>query len=325
MRALQFTSAANDARATRITRVSTPRPAASEVTIDVEYAGINFKDVMARRGDTGYVDEWPFVPGLEAAGTVREVGAGVTDLARGDRVVAFTGQGALAEVVTAPAALVCRVPDGLVLADAAAAPGVLLTARLLEDAVGGVTRDHVVLVHSAAGGVGQAVAQAVRARGARLLGAVGHRSRVQAALDAGYEEVFVRGPELAREIAAAAGDRGVDVILDPQGTTMLAVDLEVAAPGARIVVFGNAAGAPFDPVAVGRLMAGNVSLGGFSLSALAAQDPDRVARALDDVLRRLARGELAVATAVSEGLEAAPGLHDALAGGYSGAKPLIHL
>ena len=72
-----------------------------EVAIDVAYAGINFIDVMARRGDPGYASSWPYVPGLEVAGTVRAVGKGVTDRRVGERVAAFTAGGGLAEVAIA--------------------------------------------------------------------------------------------------------------------------------------------------------------------------------------------------------------------------------
>jgi NADPH:quinone reductase-like Zn-dependent oxidoreductase len=77
MRALVMT-APGGADKSEIREVDPPRPAAGEVTIDVAYAGVNFMDVMARRGDAGYASSWPYRPGLEIAGTVREVGAEVT-------------------------------------------------------------------------------------------------------------------------------------------------------------------------------------------------------------------------------------------------------
>jgi len=75
---------------------------AGEVTIDVAYAGINFMDVMARRGDPGYASAWPYTPGLEVSGTVREVGPGFTTLAVGQPVVAYTPGGGLAEDLVEP-------------------------------------------------------------------------------------------------------------------------------------------------------------------------------------------------------------------------------
>src|SRR6516165_7170243 len=147
MQALIFDGPAPDARASRVTELAVPEPAPGAVSIDVHYAGVNFKDVMARRGDPGYVPSWPFVPGLEVAGTVHELGAGVNGLQVGDRVTAFTDHGGLAEVAVAPADLTVRVPAGLDLERAAAAPGALTTAALLLSDFGHLRPGEVVLVH----------------------------------------------------------------------------------------------------------------------------------------------------------------------------------
>ena len=90
MDALMMTGPSQGADRTEVHEIGTPRPGQGEVTIDVAYAGINFLDVMARRGDAGYVGAWPYAPGLEVSGTVREVGRDVTGLAAGQRVAAFT-------------------------------------------------------------------------------------------------------------------------------------------------------------------------------------------------------------------------------------------
>lgn len=126
-----FDRAAADASATRVGSTPRPLPRSGEIAIAVRYAGINFKDVMSRRGDPGYVKQWPFIPGLEAAGTVIELGESVEDLTVGDPVVALTNQGGLAEVAIAPAALTVPVPATVGLGLAAAAPGALVTADLL--------------------------------------------------------------------------------------------------------------------------------------------------------------------------------------------------
>ncbi|MFB9835444.1 alcohol dehydrogenase catalytic domain-containing protein, partial [Actinoallomurus acaciae] len=110
MRALVMTGPSRDAGRTSVLEAEEPRPGAGEVTVEVEYAGINFLDVMARRGDPGYAKAWPYRPGLEVSGTVREVGPGVTGLEPGRRVAAFTGGGGLAEVVRVPAASAVPVP-----------------------------------------------------------------------------------------------------------------------------------------------------------------------------------------------------------------------
>ena len=225
--------------------------------------------------------------------------------------------------MAAPAALVAEVPDGVDLARAAAAGGVLTTATLLIEHVARVRRGETVLVHSAGGGVGQALAERARLAGAgRIVGTVGARSRVDAARAAGYDTVLVRGDGLADALREACG--AADVILDPQGTDQLELDLDVAAPEARIVLFGNAGGnalAPLPPAA--RLFARNASIGAFSLSRLAVQRPNRVGEALRDALRRLADGTLGLAVSELDGLEAVAGAHQELADGNGSGKRVV--
>ena len=323
MLALVFDAPASDTSASRVAEIGIPDP--GEISIDVHHAGINFKDVMERRGDPGYVARWPFVPGLEVAGTVRMVGAGVDHLRIGDRVAAFTGAGGLAEVAVTPAELVVRVPGVVDLALAAAAPGVLVTAWLLLDEVGRLRSGEVLLVHGAAGGVGQAVARLGRRLGAGLLlGTVGGEGRVAAAERVGYDRVLVRGPTLAADIREVTGGRGFDVVLDPQGTTLLDVDLEAAAPGGRIVLFGNAPGTPLGQLPPpGRLLGGNLSIAGFSISSLAAAAPERVGAGLRRVLDLVAAGGLSLELTAVTGLAAAPEAQQALAEGRGLGKYVV--
>jgi len=310
-----------------IRAVSEPAPAAGEVTIDVAYAGVNFLDVMARRGDPGYVPAWPYTPGLEVAGTVRATGRGVSGLAVGQSVAAFTPNGGgLAEVALAPAALTVPVPQGVPLLVAAAAPVMLASALLLLTHASRLSPGESVLVHSASGGVGTAVAQLVPVLGGGLrIGSVGRPEKVQAARDSGYDVAFARGDELAAQIRAAAGG-GVDVVLDPLGTSMLDLDLAVAAPGGRIVLFGNAGGGTPAPLpTAGRLIAGNVAVGGFSISRLAAAAPDRVAGALRRVLDLLAAERLHLPVTELGSLDDVPAVHQQLADGRGSGKYVTRL
>lgn len=158
------------------------------MAIDVTHAGINFLDVMERRGDAGYVRAWPHIPGREAAGTVREVGAGVEALTVDQRVAAFVPGGGLAEVAVARAALTVPVPDQVPLPVAAAAPLMLATALLLLTDAARLGPGESVLVHSASGGVGGAVAQLIPVPGGGLrIGTVGRAGKVQSARNSGYE------------------------------------------------------------------------------------------------------------------------------------------
>lgn len=326
MHALAFTGPADDAGATTILELPVPPPGRGQVSISVAAAGINFIDVMARRGDPGYVTRWPFVPGLEVAGVVQAVGASVDGLRPGQAVAAFTGGGGLAEVVVTTAEFVARLPPSLDPAIAAAAPTVLTTAILLIENAARVRANDVVLVHSAAGGLGRALAQLARQKGAaRVLGVVGSSERIPHALDAGYDEVFTRDANLVDAVRAALGRGAVDAFIDTQGTSQLENDLLLAAPGARIVLIGNAAGGPLGPLPEAkRLFAGNVSIGGFSVSGLSRAAPHVVGNALRSALNLLDAGAVNLAVETHQGLAAAAGIHNALARGATG-KHVVRL
>lgn len=313
MRVLEMAAPALDASATEIVDRAPPTPGPGQVSIDVAFAGVNFIDVMARRGDAGYASGWPYVPGLEVVGTVRAVGDGVTEPRVGDRVAAGTAGGGFAEVAVVPSALAIAVPDAVASEQAAAAPLVFSTAVLLLEEVVRLRPGESVLMHSAGGGVGSAVAQvAAVVADAPRIGVVGEASRSDAAARAGWNHVVTTGagPAAVRELLP----EGVDAVLDPTGTVNLDFDLEVAAPGARVVLFGNPAGGAPPPLPpVGRLIGGNVGLFGFSISSLRRTRPTAVAAALQRSLALLAIGAVALDVTVVTGLDAVPDVHDALA------------
>ncbi|MEU8173931.1 zinc-binding dehydrogenase [Microbispora hainanensis] len=326
MRALVMTGPSRGPDLTEIADVPVPEPGEGEVSIDVSFAGVNFIDVMARRGDPGYVAAWPYVPGKEVAGTVRRVGPEVSGLVPGQRVAAFTPSGGLAEVAVASAALTVPLPDGVPSPLAAAAPLMLTSALLLLTDAARFGAGESVLVHSASGGVGSAVARLVPALGGgRLIGTVGRADKVDAARSAGYHTVVVRDEGAGAAVRAAAPE-GVDVVLDPLGVELLELDLEVTGPGGRIVLFGNAGGGEASPLPPHpRLMRGNVGIVGFSAGALTASAPHRIARGLRRVLDLGAEGRLDVPVNVIDSLAGVPGAHQLLADGRGSGKYVVRI
>ncbi|MFB9235621.1 zinc-binding alcohol dehydrogenase family protein [Plantactinospora siamensis] len=327
MQALVFDRPALDTSATRIARLEPPTPGSGQVAIRVAYAGINFKDVMSRRGDPGYAPRWPFVPGVEVSGTVVGLGPEASGHRVGDPVVALTNEGGLAEIAVAEAALTVPMPAGLDPGRAASAPGALTTAILLHDHAARVRAGDIVLVHSAGGAVGRSLADVARARsGARLVGVVGAATRVGTARDAGYPTVLVRGDALAADVRAGTSGRGVDVVLDPQGTAFLHEDLAALAPGGRIILFGNAAGGELAALPPTHLLyRHNASVGGFSLAALSADAPAMVAAAMRAALYMLAAGESTSEVVVLPGLAATPDAQQALADGAGRGKYVVRV
>ena len=324
MKAVIMTAPAVDGSTTRVADIDEPRPGPGQVALDVAYAGVNFIDVMARRGDPGYAFAWPYVPGLEVAGTIRSVGAGVHDRQAGERVAAFTPGGGLAEVAIAAAGVTVAVPPGVPLGAAAAAPLVVSTALLLLTDRARIRPGESVLMHSASGGIGSVVSQVAAALGSgRRIGTVGRPDKIAAGLAAGWDEVFAREAGLAEAVRTVAPE-GVDVILDPVGTALLELDLSIAAPGGRIVLFGNAAGgaqALLPPA--GRLIGGNVGVLGFSMSRLSAAAPKAVASALAKGLEMIAAARIRPEVTIVESLESVAAIHDLLAAGRGSGKYVI--
>jgi NADPH:quinone reductase len=321
MRAVVMSEPSPGPDRTEVRTIDPPHPGPGQIGIDVQFAGINFIDVMARRGDPGYASAWPYVPGLEVAGTVRAVGPGVTAAVPGQRVAAFTIGGGLAEVTVTDADLVVPVPDGVELAEAAVAPLMGSTALLLLHEVARVRRGETVLMHSAGGGVGGAVSRLAPLLGADpLIGTVGRPARADQARAGGWRHIIVRGAGLANDIRALA-PAGVDVILDPSGTAQLEVDLAAAAPGGRIVLFGNpGGGAPGPLPPLGQLIGGNVSIAGFSMSRLTATAPARAAAALRRILELIETGRLHLPVTAVVPLEQAPAAQQRLAEGDGSGK-----
>lgn len=170
MYAVQFDGPATDAGATRVVRVNRPTPGPGQLSIDVAFAGINFLDVMTRRGDPGYASGgWPLTPGLEVAGTVRELGPGTTGFRVGDPVAAMVVAGGLAQTAVADAGLVAPVPDGLDLATAAAAPLTLSTVLLLLRDAARLRAGDRLLMFGAGGGLGSVLPAVARTMGAVTL------------------------------------------------------------------------------------------------------------------------------------------------------------
>ncbi|MDR1999667.1 MAG: zinc-binding alcohol dehydrogenase family protein [Frankiaceae bacterium] len=315
MLALQINAPAADASTTRVVEITSPTPRPGEVSIDIAYAGVNFKDVMTRRGDPGYApDGWPLVPGFEVAGIIRALGPGVANFDVGDKVAANVLSGGLAEVVVTPANLVARVPEGLDLASAAAAPLMLSTAILMLKDAAQLRAGERVFMHSASGGVGSVAAQVARALGSGVrVGTVARPNNVESARAAGWDIILPQDGNLLNAAREASTD-GFDVILDPTGTTSLDFDLKIAAPGARVILFGNSTGAsPSALPPFASLVRGNIGLVGFSISALCQADPARVTNALAAGLMMLKDGRVRLPLTVIDSLGETPAVHDLLA------------
>lgn len=231
-------------------KTSARAPGPGEVRIRHAAIGVNYIDVYVRNGLYGALMEVPGVPGMEAAGVVVDVGAGVTHLLPGDRVAyACAPVGAYTTLRTMPAESVLRLPAAIDDETAAAVLFKGLTAEYLLHRVHHVERGDWLLVHAAAGGVGQLLCQWAKALGARVIGTVSSEEKARIARDAGCEHAIVtRDYRFAAEVKRVTGGLGAHVIYDGLGQAAVEENLEAAALTGYWVSYGQASG-PIEPIA----------------------------------------------------------------------------
>lgn len=231
-----------DASVLRWRDVPDPKPGPGEVTIRVTTTGVNFADIMRRRG--GYRGAPPpFTPGLDCTGTIVEAGSGVTDLRPGQRVCAFPIDGGYAEVVRAKAVLTYPLGDD-VPEEAAASLTVVVTAYNILNFAARAQRGESVLVHAAAGGVGSTAVQMAKALGLRVFAVAGGAEKVALAKQLGADAAFDHQANFAEQVKGAAGERGVDIVLDSVAGDTFAASLPLLAEFGRYVIYGMASGKP---------------------------------------------------------------------------------
>jgi len=232
--------------------VELPPPGPGEVRMRNTAVGLNFIDTYHRSGL--YPVPLPSGLGGEAAGVVEAVGEGVTEFAPGDRVATFgPGLGAYATARNLPAKLLFALPDDI--SDETAAAALLKggTVEFLVERCARVEPGWTVLVHAAAGGVGQIAVRWLKAIGARVLATVGSADKVALAVEAGADDVLVsRGEGVADWVRGITGGTGVEVVFDGVGKATWEASLASVRRRGLVVSFGNASG-PVDGVALGAL------------------------------------------------------------------------
>ena len=212
-----------------------PQPSQGQVRIEVHRAGINFADLMMRQGLYGGAPDFPFTPGYEISGIVRELGNAVTELSVGDRVVALTGFGGYSEQVVVDQQRVWPLPENISFDAAAAMPVTYLTAHHMLVYLGNFKSGDTILVHHAAGGVGTATAQLAKALDA---GAVyGTASANKADFVETHGMIHIpRGEDFVKRVKDEVG--GVHHALDPVGGKHFMESYRALRNGGRLYVFG---------------------------------------------------------------------------------------
>jgi len=249
-----------------VTDVPSPATGDGKVLVRVRAAGVNFADVMVRRGVYPQMPELPAILGSEVAGELED----------GTRVMALTaGGGGYAEEVAVDRMQVVPLPDHASFAEGASFLLTFLTAYIpltRQVRIGPGSR---VLVTAAAGGVGTAAIQIARGLGAAVVGAVGSQAKADTCVSLGAEAAYVYD-ELPE-------DETFDVILDQVGGDVFASSFNRLRPLGTVIAVGSAGGA-WQPVEPARIVGRNVSLAGFYLGRLMRLDPELIGTSLGELL-----------------------------------------
>ena len=253
MKAVQITSYDGPLGTLEYGETSDPTPAAGQIAINVHYAGASYVEALFAGGFVPTIPV-PWVPGLEASGTVRAYGEGVTE------------------------------HDGLEIGTPNTTAALIALERLAQ-----VQSGQSVLVQAAAGGLGSQLGQVARYLGAsRVVGVVGSEQKRHAALELGYDEVILRD-----DLAEQEPDQ-FDIIVDPVGGPTRARCVDLLRVGGRLLVVGDASQAGDQLISSNDLWLGGKSVMGFNLGALTAAQPELVGTYLRRALQLVADGEVKV-------------------------------
>lgn len=271
------------------TEVDPPTPGPGQVLVEVRVSGVNFLDTYQRTGATPLAA--PFRAGVEGAGVVTAVGEGVGDLAVGQRVGWFSGgQGSFADLAVVDAGKAVPLPDEV---DDETAVAVLMQGvtahNLVIDAYPVQPGDRV-LVHAAAGGVGQLLTRVATLRGAAVIGTVSTDAKASAARAAGAEHV-VAYDGFADAVRAFTDGEGVAVVYDGVGADTFAGSLAALRVRGTLVVYGTASG-PTPPLDVARLNSGGSLYVTRPSVVHYTRTPEEIRRRTDELFGWVAAGEL---------------------------------
>ncbi|KLD69518.1 quinone oxidoreductase family protein [Xanthomonas pisi] len=275
--------------------VPDPTPQDHEVLIRIEATGLNFADVMRRRGDD-YPEPSPapFILGAEVAGTIVAVGKAVTSLQAGMSVLATPGAGGYAQYICVPEAIVVPLPDGVPAVQAAAVMANGLTAALVLRNAARLAPGETVLIEGAAGGLGSLAIQLAKLYGAgKVIAAASTQEKRDMAIRLGADAaVDYTAPDWAKQVRALTDGKGVDVIVEIAGGDNVAEAFKALASFGRLIFVGQSSGntALIDPW---QLIVPNHTLTSFYVGAYLAF-PQLIQSTLTEIMGLILSGQLAL-------------------------------
>jgi NADPH2:quinone reductase len=288
MKALRIQSL-DGPKAAHLVEMSMPEPRSGQVLVRVEAAGLNYSDVAQSHGEYPGGPQPPFVAGSEMAGEVVAVGDGVEDFSPGDAVMGV-GSKAFAEYAVWNAAALFKRPPDWSAPQGAAFLIAWLTAHGCLRTVGRLQKDETVLIHAAAGGVGQAACRIANHFGARVIGTSTSSEKLEAIKGAGaHHAINTRDDDFVEKTLELTGGQGADLILEMVGGDVFRKNLKAQRAFGRMVVYGAASGESANVNNV-HLIFKPVEVIGYHLSVLMRKRPDLFAEEMTEVMALIKAG-----------------------------------
>lgn len=306
-----------------VSEIEEPEVRPGTLKVEVRAAGCNFFDILMVQGNYQVKPAFPFVPGAEVAGVVREVGEGVGNFAVGDRVFGTPGLGGFAELAVMPAFGAYRLPEGMSFEEGAALPIIYPTsyAGLVHRA--GLQSGEDLLVHAAAGGVGIAAVQIGKALGARVIATAGGAEKCRVALEQGADDAIDYASEdFVAKVMELTGGKGADVIYDSVGGDVFDKSLKCIAWNGRLLVIGFASGT-IPSVKANRILLKNIAVVGLHWGAHAAKEPQKIPQVFEALIRLYEEGRIRPVIYKSYSLEELPEALAALGGRRTYGKVVV--
>jgi NADPH:quinone reductase len=275
------------------TTLPVPRPGDGEVLVKVAAAGVNRPDVLQRLGGYAPPPGAPDTPGLEIAGEVVAVGAGVRRYRTGERVCALVPGGGYAQYCTVAEINALPIPGDLSLTEAAGLPETFFTVWTNVFDRGRLAPGETLLVHGGSSGIGTTAIMMAKIWGARTYATAGSAEKCRACEDLGAERAInYREEDFVEAVLAATDQRGVDVILDMVGGDYVARNLKAAARDGRIVSIAFLKGSKVE-INLMPLMLKRLTMTGSTLRPRSVEEKGEIARALEEhIWPHLASGRI---------------------------------
>ena len=300
-----------------------PTPAAGQIVVKVDSAGVNFLDIYQRGGAGVYQLNLPFTPGVEGAGVVVEIGSDVDYLKVGDRVVWAMALGSYAEYALLPGEKVAKVPEEIDLKIAAASALQGMTAHYLVNSTYLIKPGDVALVHAAAGGTGNLLCQMILEKGGRVIATTSNSEKEKIIRETGVTDIIrYDSQNVLQEVKNMTEGKGVDVVYDGVGAATFDDSLASLKPRSLMVLFGAASG-PVPPFDLQRLnVNGSLFITRPTLANYITNRQELEMR-IGEVLKLIADGKLRIRIGREYALAQAAEAHDDLAGRGTVGKLLL--